>query len=156
MTDLTPPAASAAPGRTAQVGVVATGALLVVAAFLPWAGVRADIAVLGSLSESVRGVDDWSGVLTLVAGIAAVVIGVAGGERPFTALAALPGAVTVAVLLVFLSDPQGRGRNASFSVGDLVRVEPTVEYGWFVALAAALAVTGFGLAALTTGRRARR
>ncbi|MBG0816003.1 hypothetical protein [Planomonospora sp. ID82291] len=153
MADLTTPAS---PNRIAPVGVIAGGALLVVAAFLPWAGVRADIAVLGSLSQNVRGVDDWSGILALIGGTMAAVIGVAGGDRPFTALAALPGAVTTAVLLVFLSDPQGRGRNASFTVGDLVRVEPTVEYGWFVALAAALAVTGFAATALASGRRLRR
>ncbi|MFC4059464.1 hypothetical protein ACFOWE_14245 [Planomonospora corallina] len=156
MSDPALPVTPAAPSRIAPVGVIATGALLVVAAFLPWAGVRADVVVIGSFSESVRGVDDWSGVLALFSGAAAVIIGIAGRERPFTALAALPGAITVAVLLVFLSDPQGRGRSASLAIGDIVRVEPTIEYGWFVALAAALAVTGFGLAALAAGRRAGR
>ncbi|MBB5964489.1 hypothetical protein [Planomonospora venezuelensis] len=144
------PSASPVSGRALPVAVIAAGALLAVTAFLPWAGIRADIVVIGSVSEHVRGVDDWSGVLALVSGAAATALGVAGVMRDLrlAALAALPGAVTVLVLLVFLSDPRGRAENVSIDLGGLVTVRPTIEYGWFAALAAALAVTVLGVAVL--------
>ncbi|GIH98540.1 hypothetical protein [Planobispora takensis] len=156
----TAPAPSPASGRALPIAVAAAGALLVVAAFLPWAGIRADIVFVGSVSERIRGVDDWSGVLALISGIAATalgavaatgVTGVANGRR-FTALATLPGVITVLVLLVFLSDPLGRAEQASIDLGGLMRVQPTVEYGWFVAFAAALAVTALGITALLLRR----
>ncbi|GGS47793.1 hypothetical protein GCM10010156_03190 [Planobispora rosea] len=150
------PAPASAPGRALPIAVVAAGALLVVSAFLPWAGITADIVFFGSVSERVRGVDDWSGMLALISGAAATALGavaalgIAGAAdgRRFTALATLPGAITVLVLLIFLSDPQGRAENASIDLGGLMRIQPTVEYGWFAALAAALAVTALGITAL--------
>ncbi|MBG0828943.1 hypothetical protein HS041_14305 [Planomonospora sp. ID67723] len=155
MTDPIDPAVRSAPsapesGRTLPVAVIVAGALLVVTAFLPWAGIRADIVVIGSVSERIRGVDDWPGVLAMVSGTVAAALGVMAvmNDRRFTALAALPGAITVLVLLVFLSDPQGRAESASIDIGGLVRVQPTVEYGWFAALAAALALSMLGIAAL--------
>ncbi|GIH77541.1 hypothetical protein [Planobispora longispora] len=157
MADPTPaPAPASAPGRALPIALVAAGALLVVAAFLPWAGFKADIVFVGSVSERIRGVDDWSGVLALISGVVATALGamaatgVAGAAngRRLTALATLPGAITALILMIFLSDPQGRAENASIDIGGLVKVQPTVEYGWFVALAAALAVAALGITAL--------
>lgn len=127
--------------RAYPIAVAVCGALLVVAAILPWAGIEASSDLLGgSVAHNVRGVDDQAGVYTLVAGLAAAVLGVAGllGPRWLTALAAIPGLVALVVLIVFVTDP---GESLSVDLGGLLSIEPVLRPGWFVALAAALAVT---------------
>lgn len=127
--------------RAYPIAVAGCGALLVVAAILPWAGIEASSDLLGgSVAHDVRGVDDQAGVYTLVAGLAAAVLGVAGllGRPWLTALAAVPGLAALVVLIVFVTDP---GESLSVDLGGLLSIEPVLRPGWFVALAAALAVT---------------
>ncbi len=139
--------------RAYALAVAAAGALLVVSAILPWAGLEARSDLLGAgVSHEVRGVDDGRGVLILVAGLAALALGTAGLlARPWiAALAALPGGLAAGLLVIFVTDPGGAGDRLSVDLGGVLSVEPVIRYGWFAALAAAVAVVLS--AVLTLGR----
>lgn len=137
--------------RTGYVlAVAATGVLLVISTLLPWAGVEARSDIIGGgLSDDMRGIDGSYGIYTLVAGLAVVAFGVAGlmGRRRLAALAVLPAALAVLVLVMFLSDSTG---GASLDFGRLLSIEPVIRFGWYAALASALAAT---LTSLLTLRR---
>ncbi|MFC7720154.1 hypothetical protein [Nonomuraea recticatena] len=142
--------------RGLAVAVVLTGLLLSFTALLPWAGVDARLDLLGAgLSQDVRGVDDPFGVYTLVAGLAAAVLGAAGALRGrlLTALAALPGAAACVLLVVYVADPRGIADRVSVDLG-MLSIEPGLRAGWFAALAAALAVTVLALLCLPRPPRA--
>lgn len=145
--------ASDRPGRGSPLAVAACGALLVVAAILPWAGLQASSDLIGgSVASDMRGVDDQTGLVALVAGLLAAVLGVAGavGRRWIAALALVPGAAALVALIMFVSSP---GDRFSVDLGGLLSIEPVLRPGWFAALAAALALTVF--AALSVVRRRR-
>ncbi|WP_431898229.1 hypothetical protein [Nonomuraea sp. bgisy101] len=140
--------------RGVAVAVVLAGLLLALSALFPWAGIDARLEVLGAgVSQDVRGVDDPFGVYTLVAGLAAAALGVAGllRGRLLTALAVLPGLVAAVLLVMYVADPRGIGDRVSVDLG-VLSIEPGLRPGWFAALAAALAVTTLALLALTRPR----
>ncbi|MFD1937282.1 hypothetical protein ACFSKW_38015 [Nonomuraea mangrovi] len=140
--------------RGVAVAVVLAGLLLALSALFPWAGIDARLEVLGAgVSQDVRGVDDPFGVYTLVAGLAAAALGVAGllRGRLLTALAVLPGLVAAVLLVMYVADPRGIGDRVFVDLG-VLSIEPGLRPGWFAALAAALAVTTLALLALTRPR----
>lgn len=142
-----------AAGRGYPLAVAACGALLVVAAILPWAGLQASSDLLGgSVAQDMRGVDDSAGVTALVAGLVAAVLGVAGavGRRWLAGLAVVPGLAALVMLIVFVSSP---GDRFSLDLGKVLSIEPVLRPGWFAALAAALAVTVFSVLSLVRLRR---
>lgn len=139
--------------RIVSSGVVLAGAGLAVSPLLPWAGVRAEVPLLGrGLGVSVLGFEDASGWFVFAAGVAAAVLGVAGilTGRAITGFALIPGTAGTLALAVFLNRP-GRLMDLSVTISGLVRVQPQVEYGWFVGLGASILVSG--LATVTLFRR---
>ncbi|MET7460497.1 hypothetical protein [Nonomuraea sp. NPDC005501] len=141
--------------RGYALAVSVAAALLVLCAVLPWAGIEARSDVIGGgLTSDVRGIDAAVGVYTLLAGLAALALGVAGllGGRPWVAaLAALPGAFATVLLVMFVADPGGVADRVSLDLGGLLSVSPVIRYGWFAALASSLALILF--AVLTVFRR---
>ncbi|GAA2303855.1 hypothetical protein GCM10010149_61790 [Nonomuraea roseoviolacea subsp. roseoviolacea] len=141
--------------RGYALAVSVAAALLVLCAVLPWAGIEARSEVIGGgLTSDVRGVDAGLGVFTLVAGLVALALGVAGllGRRPWVAaLAALPGAFATVLLVMFAADPGGVTGRVSLDLGGMLSVGPVIRYGWFAALASSLALVLF--AVLAAARR---
>ncbi|MFE3449139.1 hypothetical protein ACFXJ8_09405 [Nonomuraea sp. NPDC059194] len=140
--------------RGVAVAVILAGMLLALTALLPWAGVDARLEALGAgISQDVRGVDDPFGVYTLVAGLAAAALGVAGllRGRLLTALAALPGLAAAVLLVVYVADARGIADRVSVDLG-VLSIEPGLRPGWYAALGAALAVTALALLALPRPR----
>ncbi|MFI6294382.1 hypothetical protein ACIBEJ_22520 [Nonomuraea sp. NPDC050790] len=160
MGDYLSPRVSGRPERRTRRGyalaVVAAGALLVVCAILPWAGLSARSDLIGAgVVRTVRGIDDAFGVYTLIAGLVAAGFGVAGlltGRRPWAGLAALPGGVAAAVLVLFVTDPRGAGDRISVDLGGFLAIEPVLQYGWFAALGSALAVVVLAILSLLPRR----
>lgn len=134
-------------GRRYAAGVTLAGAALVVCAVLPWSGVRASSALLGAITSDTRGIDDMLGVYALLAGLAALGCGVAGlFARPrFAAVAAVPGALAMVVLVMFVSGPADR---VSVELGGLLSIEPVIRYGWYASLASAFGVVLMAVLAL--------
>ncbi len=142
-------------GALRAAGVVAAGFALAVTALLPWAGLTAEFGILdASLTHAVRGVDAGSGWFVLGAGITAMVLGVLGAARSwlFTGLAILPGAVAAFALAMFLADPHDLVGRLDFQVSGLLRVHPTIQYGWFAGLLASVALAVLASAALLRRR----
>lgn len=157
--DFLPPQPSGKQERKPRTGyalaVVAAGALLVFCAILPWAGIEARSDLIGSgITKDMRGVDDSSGVYTLLAGLAAAAFGVTGllTRRPWTALAILPGAAAATLLVMFVAGPRDAGDRVSVDIGGVLSIEPVLRYGWFTALASALAVIAFAALSLIPRR----
>ncbi|MEV5409458.1 hypothetical protein AB0K60_11565 [Thermopolyspora sp. NPDC052614] len=141
--------------RVVSTGVILAGAGLAVSPLLPWAGVRAEVPVLGrGLGTSVLGFDDAAGWFVCVAGVVAAVLGVAGltHGRAFTGFAIVPGAAGALALAVFINRPE-RLLDLSVTIAGLVRVGPRIEYGWFVGLGASILINV--LAAIALFRRQR-
>lgn len=143
--------------RVVSAGVALAGAGLAVSPSLPWAGVEAEVPVLGrGLGVSVLGFEDAAGWYVFAAGVVAAVLGVAGAVsgRPFAGFALIPGAAGTLALATFLNRP-GRLMDLSVTVSGLVRVQPQVEYGWFVGLGAAVLVSAFAAIPLLRRRQER-
>lgn len=139
--------------RVVSAGVILAGAGLAVSPLLPWAGVRAEMPLLGrGVGASVIGFDDASGWFVCAAGVVAAVLGVAGMTRgrAFTGFAVIPGAAGTLALAVFVNRPE-RLLDLSVTIAGLVRVQPRIEYGWFAGLAASILISV--LAAITLLRR---
>lgn len=135
-------------------GVFVAGFALALTALLPWAGLTAEIGIIdASLTRAVRGVDAGSGWFVLGAGITAMLLGVLGAMRSwlFTGLAILPGAVAAFALAMFLADPRDLVSRLDFQVG-LLRVHPTIQYGWFAGLLASVALAVLAAVALLRRR----
>lgn len=135
-------------------GITLAGAVLALCAVLPWSGVRAGSAIIGgAITSDTRGIDDLLGVYALLAGVAAIGCGITGMlARPrLAAVAAVPGALAMLALVMFVSSPRGPADRVSLDVGELLSVEPVIRYGWYAALASAFAVVL--LAVLTLVRR---
>ncbi len=141
-------------GALRAAGVIAAGFVLAVAALLPWAGLTAEFGVIDASLTAVRGVDEGPGWVVLGAGIAAMLLGVLGAMRNwlFTGLAILPGAVAAFALAMFLADPRDLVSRLDFQVSGLLRVHPTVQYGWFAGLLASVALAVLACAALLRRR----
>ncbi|TMR99060.1 hypothetical protein [Nonomuraea basaltis] len=153
--DLQPTPVKPATRRRYALAVTVAGALLVLCAILPWAGLEARSALIGGgVASDVRGIDDAFGVYTLIAGLAAVVCGLAGLlARPrLAALAVLPGAAAVSVVVMFLTSGSGLRDRISIDLGEMLSIGPVVRFGWFAALACSVAVVV--LSALALFRRA--
>ncbi len=148
---LQPAPAKPAAHRGYALAVVVAGALLVFCAVLPWAGleVRSEL-IGGGLANEIRGIDDTFGIYTLVAGLAALGCGIAGLlTRPrLAALAAVPGAAAVAVLVLFMTDGSGVRDRLSFDLGQVLSVGPVIKFGWFAAMGCAVAVVVLSVLAL--------
>ncbi|WP_343950747.1 hypothetical protein [Nonomuraea longicatena] len=143
------------PRRGYALAVVVTGALLVFCAALPWAGLeaRSDLIDAG-IGKSLRGVDAACGVYTLLSGVLAVMLGLATlvTRLPLTPLAAIPGLAAGVLLVVFVTNPDGHSKGLTVALGDFLTIEPALKYGWFAALAAAVATTVFALFSLLPRR----
>ncbi|MEV5895259.1 hypothetical protein [Nonomuraea fuscirosea] len=141
--------------RGYPLAVIAAGALLVFCAVLPWAGLQATSGLIGAgVASDVRGIDDPFGVYTLIAGLAALGCGLAGLlSRPrLAALALVPGGAAVLVLVLFVTQGSGLRDRISFDFGELLSIEPVIRFGWFAALACALAIVALAFMSLV-GRR---
>ncbi|MFG1702437.1 hypothetical protein ACFLIM_04525 [Nonomuraea sp. M3C6] len=137
--------------RGYPLAVVVAGALLVFCAVLPWAGLEVKSNLIGGgMVNDIRGIDDTFGVYTLVAGLLALACGLAGLlTRPMiAALAAVPGAVAVAVLVLFMTDGSGMRDRLSVNLGDVLSIGPVIKFGWFAALACSVAVVVLSILAL--------
>ncbi|MEU7740460.1 hypothetical protein [Nonomuraea sp. NPDC049158] len=134
--------------------IAVAGALLVFCAFLPWTGIEARIGAIGGVSNDIRGIDDSLGVYALIAGLATLALGVAGlfGRPRVAALAVIPGALATIVLVRFVVDPPGVGNGVSVDLGFL-SIEPGIRYGWFAALACALAAVALAVLSLRRSRQ---
>lgn len=153
---ISPSSAKSKARRGYAFAIAVAGALLVVCAILPWAGTEARSDLLGGgLIDDVRGIDDQFGVYTLIAGLVSLGLGVTGLlSRPMAAvLAVVPGLVATVVLVMFVADPRGISDRVSIDLGRFLSIEPVIRYGWFAALACALAVVALSLASLTRRRR---
>lgn len=138
-------------GRGPAIAVLAAGALLTVCAILPWAGIQATSSLIGAgVASDVRGIDDPLGVYTLLAGLAALGCGVAGliAHPRLAALAIVPGAVAVFVLVSYVVGSDGLRDRVSIHLGDLLSIEPVIRPGWFAALACAVATVLLSVVAL--------
>ncbi|MEU5860490.1 MULTISPECIES: hypothetical protein [unclassified Nonomuraea] len=157
MADDLKPARTTSARRGAALAVAVAAALLVLTAIMPWAGIEARSDLLGGgVSDDVRGIDVSTGLYTLLAGLAALALGVTGllGGRPrVAALAVIPGALATLLLVMFVADPGRIGDRLSIDLGRLLSVEPVIRFGWFAALACSLAIVV--LSVLTLVRRAR-
>lgn len=153
--DLKPVAATSARRGTA-LAVAVAAALLVCAAIMPWAGIEARSDLIGGgVSHDVRGIDVSTGVYTLIAGLAALGLGVAGvlGGRPrIASLAVIPGALATLLLVMFVSNPGTIGDRLSIDLGNLLSIEPVIRFGWFAALACSVAIVVLSVLALTRRR----
>ncbi|MEU0572093.1 hypothetical protein ABZ297_42760 [Nonomuraea sp. NPDC005983] len=153
--DLQPAPRRRATRRGYALAVLVAGAVLAICAVLPWAGIQASSDLIGGgVTRSLRGTDDRFGIYTLVAGLAAAALGLAGTlSRPrLAALAMIPGALAAVVLVMFISDPKDVGDRISIDLGGLLSIEPVIQYGWWAALASSLAVVVLAVLALV-GRR---
>jgi hypothetical protein len=136
--------------RGHALAVSLAGALLVVCAILPWAGVEAKIDLIGSgLTTSVRGVDDAFGLYALVAGLVAVACGLAGllAHPRLAALAIIPGVVAVPAVVMFVTEGSGVQDRISIDLG-VLSVAQAIQFGWFAALACSLLIVVLGTLAL--------
>lgn len=137
--------------RGYALAVAVAGILLVFCAVLPWAGLQATSSLIGGgVASDVRGIDDTFGVYTLLAGLVTLGCGLAGAlSRPrVAALAVVPGGVAVLVLVLFLTEGSGLQDRLSIDLGALLSIEPVLRFGWFGALASALAIVVLSILAL--------
>ncbi|MGN9837974.1 hypothetical protein ACTMTI_07620 [Nonomuraea sp. H19] len=140
--------------RGYALAVSVAGALLVCCAILPWAGLEARSALIGGgVANDMRGIDDAFGVYTLLAGLLALACGLAGVlTRPrLAALALVPGAAAVLVVVMFVTHGSGLQDRISIDLGEVLSIAPVIRIGWFAALACSVAVVV--LAALALFRR---
>lgn len=143
---------------------IAAAVLLLLSAFLPWVRARLVISGFGqTLSHEVAreaGVNvDGTGQLVPVFAALAIAMtgwGLLARSPRIAALAAAPGLLALLCCAMFMlrlgrfKDEIGGGRTAFGAV------EITTGYGWFLALAAALLVTGLSLAGPLIRRAGRR
>ncbi|MFD0686621.1 hypothetical protein [Actinomadura fibrosa] len=155
----------AAPGRPPRRGagwnaaMIVAAALLLVAAFLPWARVQVVVDLFGRpLSRdlgSVAGIDaDDLVVAVPVLAVVAIVLAVwdlLGGDARIGGLAAVPGVLALLACGLFVlrlgdvRDDLPAGRDLPGDGLD-VGYQISVRYGWYLGVAAALLLVGFSLA----------
>jgi hypothetical protein len=148
-----PPAAPDGSGAGWNAGVLAAGALLLVSAFLPWVEARVIIDLFGRRltrdAGTVAGLEaDNVAVAVPVLAMAAIAMafwGVVGRDTRVSALAALPGVLSLLVCALFvlrLDDMTERLATDDLPVG----YEVSVVGGWYLAVAMSLLITAFALA----------
>ncbi|GAB1817007.1 hypothetical protein HerbRD11066_01710 [Herbidospora sp. RD11066] len=133
--------------------MVVAGLALAMTGVLPWAGVSATIGVVNADLTTVHGIEDGAGWWVMGAGVAAAGLGALGIKRSrlITGMAILPGAIAAFSLAMFLTRPPGFDR-LTMAIPGLVRVEPTISFGWFAGLGASVVVASLACLALA-GRK---
>lgn len=148
------------PGSAWAVATTFAGALLLVAPFLEW--VKASLVLTG-LGQAIRqdiateaGVNA-DGSAQLIPVLAALAIGMAcwgllAADARISGLAAVPGVLAALGCAVFMLRlgrfrAEVNGRGAAFG-----SLEIQAGYGWYLALAASLLVTGLSVAGLRAAR----
>lgn len=160
-----PVAAPAAPDPRLGFFIVAAAALLVLAAFLPWATATPhapDAGVLPGVPDEgltapreYAGVRGLPGMALLVAALAAVLLGAAGAVlgRRLAAFAAIPALTCLAALGLFAAKADTEVVDKLYGdtlrrlpppLGQLLRstMETSLGFGWWLGLALALIVLG--------------
>ncbi|WP_061294488.1 hypothetical protein [Herbidospora cretacea] len=134
--------------------MVVAGLALAVTGVLPWAGISATFGVINADLTTVHGTEDWAGWWVVGSGLAAAGLGALGISRSrlITGMAILPGAIAAFSLAMFLTRPPGFDR-LTMAIPGLVRVEPTIFYGWFAGLGASMVVAALACLALAGRRR---
>ncbi|OLT33550.1 hypothetical protein BJF79_34445 [Actinomadura sp. CNU-125] len=136
-----------------SLGLIASAAALLVSAFLPWARASVVVDLFGSAITrevaTAAGIDADDVILAVpVFAVVAIVMAswdLLARDSRITALAAVPGVLSLLACLLFLLR-LGDARDDLPTGGLDVGYEISVQYGWFVAVAASLLVTGFSLA----------
>ncbi|MFB4315427.1 hypothetical protein [Actinomadura sp. 21ATH] len=148
-----PPPEPAGQGNVWNIAVVLSAVLLLVSAFLPWAEARIAVDVFGrTLSRelgTVIGIEA-DGMVAAVPVLALAAAGMAlwglvGRDDRISALAAVPGALSLLVCVLFvlrLGDVKERLAAENLAVG----YEVAVVTGWYLAVAMSLLIAGFALA----------
>ncbi|MEV5825358.1 hypothetical protein AB0L25_07275 [Spirillospora sp. NPDC052242] len=142
-----------------SIALITAAAALLVSAFLPWARASVVVDLFGSaISREVAtaaGIDADDVVLSVpVFAVVAIVMAcwdLLARDTRITGLAAVPGVLSLLACLLFLlrlDDARDDLPTGGLDVG----YEISVLYGWYVAVAAALLVTGFSLARPITAR----
>jgi hypothetical protein len=143
----------AAQGVLWNIGVIIAGAVLLVSAFLPWAEARITIDLFGRVLSrdlgTVAGLEADNvvvavPVLAMIA-VAMAFWGIIGRDTRVSALAALPGALSLLVCALFvlrLDEIKNRLASDELSVGYQI----AVVTGWYLAVAMSLLVIGFSVA----------
>ncbi|HZB32935.1 MAG TPA: hypothetical protein VE465_22445 [Streptosporangiaceae bacterium] len=168
--DTEPPADPAAPDPRLGVFIIVTAALLVIAAFLPWAEATPNVPDLGLLpggsdeplgTRDYMGVHGFPGMSVLIAALAAGLLGGAGAVlgRRLAAFAAIPALVMLAGLTMFAA--WGHHEVVDSVYGDTLRrlppplgqllrstMETSLGFGWWLSLALALIMLGAGIVSL--------
>ncbi|WP_026405578.1 hypothetical protein [Actinomadura rifamycini] len=154
-----PPAEPRRGGLGWSIALIAAAATLLVSAFLPWARASVVVDLFGSaISRDVAtaaGIDADDVVLSVpVFAVVAIVMAcwdLLARDTRITGLAAVPGVLSLLACLLFLlrlDDAREDLPTGGLDVG----YEISVLYGWYVAVAAGLLVTGFSLARPITAR----
>lgn len=154
-----PPAEPRRGGLGWSIALIAAAGALLVSAFLPWARASVVVDLFGSaISREVAtaaGIDADDVVLSVpVFAVVAIVMAcwdLLARDTRITGLAAVPGVLSLLACLLFLlrlDDARDDLPTGGLDVG----YEISVLYGWYVAVAAALLVTGFSLARPITAR----
>ncbi|MFV2171866.1 hypothetical protein ACFHW2_05480 [Actinomadura sp. LOL_016] len=150
-----------------SIALIVSAATLLVSAFLPWARASVVVDLFGSAITrevaTAAGIDADDVVLAVpVFAVVAIVMAswdLLARDTRITALAAVPGVLSLLACLLFLlrlDDAADDLPTGGLDVG----YEISVQYGWYLAVAASLLVTGFSLvrpisARLGGSRRAR-
>ncbi|QFG25658.1 hypothetical protein [Actinomadura sp. WMMB 499] len=136
-----------------SIALIASAAALLVSAFLPWARASVVVDLFGSAITrevaTAAGIDADDVVLAVpVFAVVAIVMAswdLLARDTRITALAAVPGVLSLLACLLFLlrlDDAADDLPTGGLDVG----YEISVQYGWYVAVGASLLVTGFSLA----------
>jgi hypothetical protein len=158
-----PPGDPAPPVNGWNLGVIAAGALLLISAFLPWARARITLDLFGRRLTrdvgTVVGLEADTVVAAVpvlaMAAIAMAFWGVVGRDARVSALAAVPGALSLLVCGLFALRLDDLGDR--LALGDLpVGHEISVIAGWYLAVAMSLLVLCFSLARPLLGWLASR
>ncbi|MBE1534991.1 hypothetical protein [Actinomadura algeriensis] len=136
-----------------SLSLIASAAALLVSAFLPWARASVVVDLFGSAITrevaTAAGIDADDVILSVpVFAVVAIVMAswdLLARDSRITALAAVPGVLSLLACLLFLLR-LGDARDDLPTGGLDVGYEISVQYGWYVAVAASLLVTGFSLA----------
>ncbi|MFD0899833.1 hypothetical protein [Actinomadura sediminis] len=136
-----------------SIALIASAAVLLVSAFLPWARASVVVDLFGSAITrevaTAAGIDADDVVLSVpVFAVVAIVMAcwdLLARDTRITGLAAVPGVLSLLACLLFLLR-LGDARDDLPAGGLDVGYEISVLYGWYVAVAASLLVTGFSLA----------
>ncbi|WP_155884760.1 hypothetical protein [Actinomadura flavalba] len=163
-----PPAAPRPPGSRARtvwsvLTMLAAGTLLV-SAFLPWAEMRYVLSLFGSELRQeggdVAGIEaDGAVVVVPVLALCALLLtawGLVARDPRIALLSAVPGALAALGCGLFVLR-LGHAREQIMRENELFgRFDLTLTYGWYLALASALLVTGLALLQPLTARLNRR